>query len=37
MTCRRLQNRGYSKTYRERKKYHIENLEDKQNNLTVIS
>ncbi|KAL5077101.1 hypothetical protein RYX36_016085, partial [Vicia faba] len=32
----RLQNRGYSKMYRQRKKCHIENLEDKQNTLVEI-
>ncbi|KAI5408580.1 uncharacterized protein LOC127078432 [Lathyrus oleraceus] len=32
----RLQNQGYSKTYRKRKNCHIENLEDKQNTLADI-
>ncbi|KAI5408582.1 hypothetical protein KIW84_054429, partial [Lathyrus oleraceus] len=36
-TRRRLLNRGYSKTHREKKKCHIENLEDKKNTLSVIS
>ncbi|CAL5202570.1 unnamed protein product [Lathyrus oleraceus] len=35
-TRRRLLNRGYSKTHREKTKCHIENLEDKKNSLSDI-